>query len=84
MVNGLEGKWIEWRTVEARDFDARLVRVESSPEGRVLVVEEARQRNWVDGTDLENGAHETVPLKGTRHVRLDYLVEVGLCSLPRE
>ena len=83
MVDGLDGQWIEWRTVEARDFDGRLVRVEPSPEGRILVVEEARQRNWVDGTNLQDGAHETVPLKGTRRVRLDYVVEVGPCSLPR-
>ena len=84
MVNGLEKTWIEWRTVEARDFDGWLDRVEATPEGRVLIVERARQRNWVDGTDLQGGAHETVALKGIRRVRLDYVVEVGPCSIPRD
>jgi len=82
-MDGLEGTWIEWRTVESRDFDGRLLRIDSTPEGRVAIVERVRSRHLIR-EDLEHGEHETIPLKGLRRVAMRYVVESGPCSLPRE
>ena len=74
---------IEWSTTDGRDYDGVMVAVEESPEGRILVVREARHRNWMDGDHPATGAHEVVPLKGSRMFRLSHVAHIGLCSYSR-